>query len=227
MKLKIDFKDFKDEIKNRKIEFLVHFTPTINLLGILENKEIMSRAKLESLDIDQFDILDFADFPDDLRLDDKNYINLSLSSPNTFLLERFRNRKKDNFTLTWCILKIDPKYIYYNDTLFSVTNAASNAAKNQFKISGDFEKFKMLFREEIIINTFNGARKCNRDSMHPMYPTDVQAEILIKDKISSEDIISVCFTSEQSMAEAKAAMSNFNTDNFIVDKEIFSPKRYV
>ena len=40
------------------------------------------------------------------------------------------------------------------------------------------------------------------------YPTDVQAEILVKDEIPSNSILAVYFESEEKMAEAKAAMSS-------------------
>ena len=228
MNLKENYLDFKTEIENRGIQHLIHFTPTINLYSILENNELMSRAKLENLDIDQFDILDYVQFTDEVRYDDKRYINFSLSGPNTFLFSRFRQKTKDDFTINWCVLKIDPKHIYDNETLFSVTNAASNAAKRQFGISGDLGNFRMLFKEKLNINTYNGGvRTIYRNSIHPKYPTDVQAEILVKNTIPSESIIAVCFESEETLAEAKAAMSYFDTNNFIVDKEIFSPNRSI
>ena len=89
MSLKPNYIEFQNEIKRREIECLIHFTPTINLFSILENNNLMSRAKLENLDIEQFDILDYVQFTDDVRYDDKNYINLSLSGPNTFLFSKF------------------------------------------------------------------------------------------------------------------------------------------
>lgn len=225
MNLKPDYLDFKNEIAKRGIAYLIHFTPTINLYSILENQELMSRARLESLDIEQFDILDYIQFTDDIRYDDKNYINLSLSAPNTFLFSKFRQKTKDDFTINWCVLKIEATHIYSKNTLFAITNAASNAAKKQFGITGDLEKFRMLFNEQLNINTFNGVRTLNRNGIHPKYPTDVQAEILVRDNIPSENIIEVCFESEEKLAEAKAAMSSFDTSNFVVDKEIFSPNR--
>lgn len=227
MSLKLNHIEFQNEIKQREIECLIHFTPTINLFSILENNKLMSRAKLENLDIEQYDILDYVKFTDDIRYDDKNYINLSLSGPNTFLFSKFRQKTKDDFTINWCVIKINPKHIFDYDTLFAVTNAASNAAKRQYGISGDLDKFKMLFKEQLNINTFNGVRTISRNSAHSKYPTDVQAEILVRDEISAESIIAVCFESEDKLAEAKAAMSSFDTSKFVVDKEIFSPNRTI
>ena len=86
--------EFKKEISDRGIEYLIHFTPTINLLSIFEQGKLLSRALLEKNDIDDT-LLDFIEFLDSIRFDDKNYINLSLSSPNYFLFNRFRERTQD------------------------------------------------------------------------------------------------------------------------------------
>ena len=59
------------------------------------------------------------------------------------------------------------------------------------------------------------------------YPTNVQAEILVRDIISSDSILSVCFENEENLAAAKGAMYSFDTSKFVVDKEIFSPNRTI
>jgi hypothetical protein len=81
MSLKNKHSDFVIEIEERGIEHLIHFTPTLNLYSILEQKQLMSRSVLESLDIDQYDILDYVQFTDNVRYDDKRYINLSVLRP--------------------------------------------------------------------------------------------------------------------------------------------------
>lgn len=220
MSLKIDYTVFQQELEKRKIDCLIHFTPTRNLFSILENNELMSRTKLENLDIEQFDILDYVQFTDEVRYDDKNYINLSISGPNTFLFSKFRQITKEDFTINWCVLKIDPKHIYDKNTLFSVTNAASNVAK-RIGITGDIGKFKMLFAQNIPI-PFG-----TRNNISDKYPTNVQAEILVRDIIPSDSITEVCFENEEKLAEAKAAMFNFNTSKFVVDNDIFSPNRSI
>lgn len=220
MDLKKDYIEFQCEISRRGIDYLIHFTPTINLYSILEQERLMSRRVLENLDIDQFDILDYVQFTDNVRYDDKSFINLSISGPNTFLFSKFQERTKDDITINWCILKIDPKHIYEKETKFAVTNAASNAAKS-IGVTGDIEKFKMLFANNI--NIPFGVR----GSINSKFPTSVQAEVLVKDEIPVESIIEVCFDSQENLASAKAALSEFNTNNFIVNKEIFSPNRAI
>jgi len=225
MPFKNEHNYFIKEIEERGIEYLIHFTPTLNLYSILEQKQLMSRSILESLDIDQYDILDYVQFTDNVRYDDKRYINLSVSSPNTFLFSKFMDKTANDMTINWCVLKINPKHIYDSGTLFSVTNAASSAAKNQYGISGDIEKFRMLFEERLSFNTFNGTRNIVRGGILKKYPTDIQSEVLVKETIPSSSIISVCFKTNEDLAEAKAAMPEFDISNFTVDNEIFSPSR--
>lgn len=223
MNYKVNYFLFQKEIIKRKIEYLIHFTPTINLYSILENKKIMSRYKLENLNVRQFDILDYIKFPDKIRYDDKRYINLSISSPNTPLFLRFQNNLKDKPEINWCVLKIDTKYIYNDNTLFSVVNAASCNAKNKFEISKDFDSFKNMFMEEVSYNgrCFNRLKLNLKDK----YPTDIQAEVLVKSGIFSDDIIEVCFKNKEDLAHTKAAMNGLDTSNFTVDDKIFNPMR--
>jgi len=212
--------EFKKEISDRGIEYLIHFTPTINLLSIFEQKKLLSRALLETNDVDDT-LLDLIEFLDSIRFDDKNYINLSLSSPNYFLFNRFRERTQDKPYINWCVLKINPKFIYKTDTLFSVTNASSSIAKHFYGISGDIQKFRKLF-DDGIKSKFGNLK---RDNLKSKYPTDVQAEVLVKNEILLSDILQVCFKDETDLAKAKAALYNYNTSNFVVDVTLFTYTR--
>ena len=83
----------------------------------------------------------------------------------------------------------------------------------------------MLFKEKLTFSAFNGTRNIVRGDILKKYPTDIQAEVLVKESIPSSSIISICFKTNHDLAEAKAAMSEFDTSNFTVDNEIFSPSR--
>ena len=215
MNLKFFHKKFQDEIEKRGVEYLIHFTTTSNLSSIFKEKKILSRSGLEFHDL-------VCDINDPTRSDrKKQYINVSLSGPNSKLFSVFRRKCKSK---DWCVLKIDPKHIYDQKTRFSVTNAASNHAKWYYHISYSFYMFKMLFNEKV--ETKYGA--VIRGPIHPKYPTCVQAEILVHEIIPLESIIKVCFESEKIMTKTKKAMSSLNLDTskFTVDKEVFSPNRY-
>ena len=71
----------KQEIEERNITSLIHFTHWRNLSGIYQLKRIVSKKKLfEKNLIEKEDIL-FKN-NDSLRLDGEEYINLSITNPN-------------------------------------------------------------------------------------------------------------------------------------------------
>jgi len=225
MDKKTDYNSFQSEIIKREIMCLVHFTETINLLSILENKKIYSRAQLEELKIEHQDLLDFIEFNDKIRLDElRDYINLSISFPNHYLFSKFREKMNSPY-INWCVIKIDPKYIYEKNTLFAVTNAASNSARHQYQISGDFNKFKLLFKDELEITSTVNTKRPNRRNLKDKYPTDVQAEVLVKNQINYNDIIEICFQDKESMAAAKAACSGCDISKFCLDDIMFGSNR--
>lgn len=172
--MKRNYLEFQREIEDRGIDYLVHFTPTINLLSIFEQGKLLSRALLEKFDISQTDIFDYIEFTDNIRFDDKSYINLSIQHPNSFLLKRFQEKTKNEVHINWCILKIDKKYIYSEGTLFSVTNAANSYNKRNVGVTGDLEKFKMLFSPSLEIHTSYSSRTISRQNLNRKYPTDEQ-----------------------------------------------------
>lgn len=225
MELKQNYTEFQEEISNREIEHLIHFTPSINLLSIFEQEKLLSRALLEKFDVYQTDIFDYIEFTDEIRFDDKSFINLSIQHPNSFLFNRFREKTKNDIHITWCVLKIDKKYIYKLDTLFSVTNAANSHNKKKVGVTGDINKFRMLFVESLQIVTSYNSRTISRNNLKPKYPTDEQAEVLVKNEISVKDILQVCFKDEKDLASGKAALSEYNTSNFVVDSSLFTNSR--
>lgn len=225
MDIKPNCTDFINEISKREIEHLIHFTPTINLLGIFEQGKILSRALLEQFDIEQTDIFDYIEFTDDIRFDDKSYINLSIQHPNSFLFNRFRDKTKNDIHINWCVLKIDKKYIYHIETLFSVTNAANSHNKRNVRVTGDINKFQMMFADSLQIVTSYNSRTILRNGLRPKYPTDEQAEVLVKNEIPISDILQVCFKDQNDFAAGKAALSDYNTSNFVVDATLFRKER--
>lgn len=225
MNLKDNYIDFQNEISSRGIEHLIHFTPTINLLSIFEQNKLLSRDLLEKFDIEQTDIFDYIEFTDDIRFDDKSYINLSIQHPNSFLFNRFREKTKEDAHVNWCVLKIDKKYIYQIDTLFSVTNAANSHNKRNVKVTGDIEKFKMLFSPSLQIVTSYNSRTISRTNLKDKYPTDEQAEVLVRGEIPVSDIIQVCFKDEKDLASGKAALYEFDTSKFVIDSSLYTNLR--
>ena len=225
MRIKESHNGFISEIRDRQITQLIHFTPTINLLSIFEQGKLMSRALLEKFDIEQTDIFDYIEFTDNVRYDDKSFINLSIQHPNTFLFRRFLQKTTDRMYLKWCVIKIDPSLIYHEDTKFSVTNAANSHNKRLIGISGDLQKFKAMFSENLTVVTTTGSRNLSRRDLKPKYPTDEQAEVLVKDEIPIANFLEISFETKQDLAEARAALVGYDTRLFKVDPEVFKNDR--
>lgn len=225
MNLKPNYIEFQKEIEERGIEHIIHFTPTINLLSIFEQGKLLSRTLLEQFDIDQTDIFDYIEFTDDIRFDDKSFINLSIQHPNSFLFNRFRQKTANEHHIYWCVLKIDKKYIYQADTLFSVTNAANSHNKRNVGVTGDIAKFRMLFANALQVVTSYNSRTVSRNNLNAKYTTDEQAEVLVKNEIVISDILQVCFKNEKDLATGKAALSDYDTSNFVVDASLFTSIR--
>lgn len=155
----------------------------------------------------------------------KSYINLSIQHPNSFLFNRFRQKMANEHHIYWCVLKIDKKYIYQEDTLFSVTNAANNHNKRNVGVTGEIDKFRMLFANSLQVITSYNSTTITRNNLKSKYTTDEQAEVLVKNEISTSDILQVCFKDEIDLAAGKAALSVYDTSNFVVDASLFTNSR--
>lgn len=219
MKKKDDFIKIKEEVDRRNIKNIVHFTPTINLMSIIEQQALISRAGIEDLDIEQFDVMDYVQFTDAIRYDDKNYINLSITKPNKFLFRRFRERTSGDPSIIWCVLLINVEPLYWQDTKFSVTNAASRAAHN-YGVNGEVDTFKKIFADELVTK-----QTIRRNKNWPEnQTTDVQAEVLVKNRLPISCIEKVCFSDKESLAMTLAALSflEFDKSIFTVDSTLFA-----
>ncbi len=218
---KEDSTQFKQEIKLRGITRLIHFTPTINLLGVYESGFLYSRQVLEDLDLNTTDILDYVQFNDQIRFDDKTYINLSIERPNSYLFRRFIDNTKDTPYISWCVLSIDTKYIYEQGTLFSVTNAANRYNQNTVGITGDFHKFRMMFVDRLTIVSSKTTRIVDRMGLPKAYTTHEQAEVLVNQPIPIADILAVSFPTQEKLLEAKASLSGYDSSIFRVENGLF------
>lgn len=218
---KTDSGKFKHEIKLRGITRLIHFTPTINLLGVYESGFLYSRQELEDLDINATDILDYIQFNDQIRYDDKTYINLSIERPNSYLFKRFIDNTKDIPYISWCVLSIDPKYIFERGTLFSVTNAANRHNQSTVGITGDFHKFQMMFADRLTIVSSRTTRLVDRIGLCDAYTTHEQAEVLVNQPIPLADILAVSFPIQEKLVEAKASLAGYDCSVFRIESGLF------
>lgn len=206
--LKSNWLTFEKEVIRRKITRLVHFTPAINLISIFERGGLVSREGLKELSDENHDLyLDhYTKINDSYRFDGLlDYINLSIQCPNYFLLNRFRSQLDEEIE-SWCVISVSPQCIWYKDSLFSVGNAASNLSK-QYGVRGCLEGFKDMFRDEVIGGSVERKVRLNRNGIADCYPTDVQAEVLVKGRIDLKNIQEVYFENLECADSLRAAIS--------------------
>lgn len=194
--------------KTRKVDELFHFTTIENLMSILERGEILSRTNVDAIRSSDDGLYagDYVEHIDDQRLDGlEAYINLSLSRPNWYLLEKYKARKKcEHFE--WCMMRLDTAALGWDETLFAVSNAASRDAKIA-GIKGGKGGFNAMFSDVV-------GRYSRSKSSTPMhFTTDIQAEVLVKDRLSIDYVKDIFFASDEQLATHKASFNLLGLEN--------------
>lgn len=222
MIFKADKEKFEKEILGRGITQLVHFTKTDNLLGIFGRKKLIPRTEIDKIRGPEGHNREGVwGVRDSIRLDGKlEYISLSIQHPNYYMFGRKQNEELSQIVMDgqnfrfvnegkkkgdgWCVILINPKYIYCENTLFSISNAASNFSQES-GIGGSLEHFQKLFQDNICRPRWP---LFTRTGLLPCYTTDIQAEVLVKDEISCDDFIKVCFYDEQNKENTAEIIRN-------------------
>jgi hypothetical protein len=208
-------------IIERKIDSLYHFTTMENLFSIMEREYIYSRTLIDKLKLanDGYYTGDYVDHMDAQRLDGlRDFINLSLSRPNWYLLNKYSKRPELSH-FDWCILQVNTQPMLQETTLFSVCNAASHAAKS-YGVNAGLIALNNVFREQVK----TPSKIYYRNNLPQHFTTDIQAEVLIKDQISIQYIKSIFLPSEAKLKQYQSAfnMLSLKADLFAVNQPLFT-----
>ena len=197
---------FEEIIQNRGITQLCHFTKSISLPFIFGKDDfnvipngIISRNLIEQSDL-YSSLPRGTSYTDPNRYDGKkNRISVSVQFPNIYYFDTVKKRGSSIPFSDWCVLLINPSIIKEN-TLFSPANAAlkeisSKMAENESQFKGP-EAFEYLFNDQININP---KHNYTRESLFcpDNIPTCIQAELLIKNRISYKNITGIVFENEK------------------------------
>ena len=173
-------------LKSRGVSEFVHFTAADNIGGIL-NQGLLPRASLDAKESNYIST-------DNLRLEGKGVVNLSITNPN---IKMFYGKRKDLANHVFVVLTLSPELL--QDTNGHYSFRATNAAS-------------CLSQPCSVEEVFAGDRP---DFFESNWPTDNQAELLISGGIDPRYITSVQFPySEMSnpraveYAEQTAALVN-------------------
>ena len=159
-------------VARRGITRLVHFTRLSSLQQIIQDRNILSIRQLRSL-------RRFVATNDSRRLDRHiDYICCSIQWPNVYVLDRYLQKFPDT---QWVVLFLHTDLLGQPATRFSPVNAATDLGHHVHQgIAG----FRSLFAEEV-----PGDREIRRGPQHLWNcPTDIQAEVLVKDTIPTSFI---------------------------------------
>lgn len=196
-----------DEIQNRNIKRLCHFTRSNKLLHIMRSEDgIIANTFLD----DQIEILEKND---SLRLDGKeDYVCCSVQYPNTWYLDKIKDN--DPLFKEWVILFIDPMLMLDSDTLFCHRNAASDRGNNlRSGFVGMFE------------NRVQGQRLMYRSKNMPACsPTDDQAEVLIYKNIPRSSIQAIVVPDEKQAKRESTRLSMLNVPevDIVIASDLFT-----
>lgn len=221
MKLKSNHTLYQAEINQRGIKHLIHFTRFESITAITGEGRILPRSELHNI---AFEWGELVAPNSETRYDDPREINTSIMHPNIYLLDVFHRQHPGS---RFCIIGINPKYIYEVKTRFAVSNATYNSAI-RFGIDGRIETFRAMFAENIrITNPHSRHNTARNKTLALYYPTDPQAEVLISCEIPYDDFL---FIACRDQFECNLLASAFDvlglpTEKLCVNSTLFELRR--
>ena len=194
----------RQECASRGITRICHFTQSRNLAHIFDDPlGLCSTRTLQEHDLPH-------NPTDTERFDGRNdLICCSIEYPNTYYFIKVREREplfKD-----WVVLMIDPSYLWHPETCFCPCNAARSCGGY---IRTGIEGFLSLYAP-----ISPGFTAYSRSARHlPAAPTDIQAEVLLKDPIPLDSITGIAVHTEE---QAQREICRLNLQGITIDKPIY------
>jgi hypothetical protein len=202
----------KSDVKNRNIEYLVHFTPISNLPSILSNG-------IQSLDFLNANNIPYI-YNDSERIEGyKNSISLSITFPNYSMLSKYRIYEQP--TKDMALIFLDPSILWTLNCAFFYTNAAKKVFKNTF-----LSQYKSFAAWQHMFGLTIGKINRNLLNLTPEFTTDPQAEVLCFDSISPKLIKAILFDSQLSFNKISQRLPDIENLYFIEPPYYYFLPRY-
>ena len=193
----------QQECRDRRITRLCHFTQSRNLPHIFgDSYGLYSTRTLKNQKMPH-------NPTDTNRYDGRDdLVCCSLEYPNTFYFIKVRS--SDPLFKDWAVLLIDRSYLWHSETHFCPCNAARDRGGY---IQKGIKGFRSLFKN------ISPGRNISRSPSHlPSAPTDIQAEVLVKDPINLEVITGIAV---QTKEQAQREVCRLNLQGISMDKPIY------
>lgn len=191
-------------VRDRGIQYLVHFTQLDNVPSILEHG-LLSRRKLDKREIEY-------ELNDENRFDQAlGAISLSISFPNYKMFSHHRN-KGCNAGVRWAVLLLRRDLLWKTKCTYHYTNAASKDFRH--KRSQDLKSLKAF--ERMFTREIEG--KCRDPRIPPSYTTDPQAEVLVFQWIPADRITAVHIEKRE---DRETLIEKCKEQNIIIRSSLF------
>ncbi len=210
-------KENKERIKQivaeREIPYLLHFTRLDNLKSILDNG-LYSRDCVD-------ECYSQALINDHSRADRRrNTISVSVAHPNDRM---FYKLKQDTQTTDqdWSVVILNKRVLWELDCLFFQSNAAGGSMSciDEAQASS-FESFDSMFYDEV------GSENRSEQVLKPYDPTDVQAEVLVKNHIPTDFILGAVVADRKQHKQLTKAFPDLKIFFKKPNKTVFASRQY-
>ncbi len=199
----------------REITRLCHFTPSRNLVHIATGLEGLLSTK--HLTDDEKAVFNPTDI---LRIDGfKDHVCCSIEFPNAWYFKKARERNE--VFPDWIVLFIKPHHLWNHGTKFCPRNAATRRGA---EVREGASAFNAMFAQ----NVTGSGGSYHRKSHHPAFlPTNQQAEVLIPDCVSREDLLGIAvFDKIQAEREAtRLKILGVDVPRIFVAPDFFRPEQ--
>lgn len=178
----------KQEVANRGISWLVHFTDVDNLMNIF-NYGLLSIESLQKKGVSYF-------YNDAERWDGcLDALCLSIMQPNYKMFWKFRY---ENPSTDWVVLGINNAVLWEKECAFCVENAASNSVRHiPLEERKGVEAFRKMFQE------YPGKPLRSQLGLVDSTTTNPQAEVLVFEDIEPSYIFAAAFENDYTMNKYK------------------------
>ena len=191
----------------RNVEHVVHFTQASNVESIIRYG-LLPRNMLHLLPMP-------AACNDDLRLDSReDTVCLSIGFPNYPMFYKYR-KIGEGHGIEWAVIVLSKDVLIDKDCLFCQTNAARGSVRQQSEDSmKGVGAFNALYEQESVRRELG---------LPDDWPTDAQAEVLVKGAIEPRYIRSIVFTSKLLTDELKLKYPKLDIRN---DRFFYNTREY-
>jgi len=188
-----EYSRIKAEVNLRGVTALYHFTRCENLKSILST----GIQSVEDMEIDRISAIR----NDEQRLDGKlNGISLSISFPNYKMFYKYR---MNNVREDWVVIKIKSEVLYSLKCGYFEKNAADHRMRHlSAKDYNNYDAFTKMFRD---------SDDEARVGLAQYHPTDVQAEVMVFEKIPPHYIEALYFETEDVLSRWRSIVGDRRT----------------